>query len=124
MRKAFCQMIPSKRPGIARAFIQPVKLKDQVEVGAPTTPLKFKKVGKTLVGTTQWAFRIPRPGLAKALIVPKKEMQAMKQLQKGLEMEKAVKEKIKAEAAGTPTPIAKVVAPPAAAGMSGWYRYY
>jgi hypothetical protein len=49
----------------------PTKLRLQTTHGAKKVPLDFVPIGKTLVGGTQWAFQVRRPGIAKATIQPK-----------------------------------------------------
>lgn len=107
--------IRQARPGIIQPFMQPAKLRNQVKTGSPETKLKFRPVGKTLVGGTQWAIKIARPGLAAPLIVAKKEQQAMAKIAIAAKKVKAkgavaaAKAKAKAKAKGK------------AKALNGWF---
>lgn len=94
-----------KCPGIARPFILPVRLKNQVGTAA-FSDLKFVPEGKTLVGGVQWAIR---PGMIKPTIVSKTEQAVRKQVAR----QTAVL--TKADAAVGPPPVAKAVAKAVAA---------
>ena len=86
------------RPGILSPFMQPMKMKNQVRVGGRKANLRFVPDGKTLVGGTQWIIEAQRPGLARPLIVAKKEEA---DLAKGLAIEARLatpKQKAKAAA--------------------------
>lgn len=141
-KHATCTMKPS-RPGIIQSFLQPVKLKDQVDVNAPETELKFKPLGKNLVGGTQWTIKVMRPGIAQPLIISKKETKALTAManaqNNGLPKAKALakakaKAKAKAMAAeglvSKPAPEEKILAKTLAAeakakakakALNGWF---
>jgi len=117
--------IRQDRPGIIKPFLMPAKLKNQVKTGSPLTDLKFKPTGKTLVGGTQWAIKISRPGLAAPLIVAKKEQAAIK---KGMAVAKAkvaahASAKAKAKAVAVDIEAAKGAAQASAKAkpLSGWF---
>ena len=78
-------LVDIERPGILQAFMQPVKLKDQVRAGAPRADLRFSPEGKTLVGGVQWGISMQRPGLAQPLIVAKEEARAAAQVARMLD---------------------------------------
>lgn len=79
-----CNVV-ADRPGIIKPFMMPTVLKNQVRSGAKRTDIEFKPTGKTLVGGTQWSFvDMQRPGIAKPLLIAKKEQEA---LAKGLAVE-------------------------------------
>lgn len=66
------KLIDMDRPGLAKPFMVPAKLKDQVRA-TPMTDLYYEPRGKTLVGQTQWVISMKRPGLAQPLITAKSE---------------------------------------------------
>lgn len=60
------------RPGLAKSFMIPTKLQNQNDPKQAATEVGVEPTGKTSQGTTQWAFRMKRPGLAQPLIAPSK----------------------------------------------------
>ena len=122
--------IVQDRPGIIHPFMQPTKLKNQVRIGQKRTNLKFLPQGKNLVGGTQWVIEPQRPGLARPLIIAKREQKA---LAKGLALEARiagprVAAKAKAMAIKATAQAAKVEAASAeiekSAGVDGYGNYY
>jgi hypothetical protein len=114
---AKCRLVqPKSRPGIIKAFMLPTKLRNQVVTGAKTTDINFVPIGKTLVGGTQWAFQVKRPGIAKAQIKPK-VAKAIVSEQKGLTAKGAIKQAQKTEKK-LAKELAKGVAAAAAGGVA------
>jgi len=107
----------AERPGIIKSFMMPTKLRNQIKTGSPETKLKFTPAGKTLVGGVQWAIKIQRPGLARPLIVAKKEQQAMAKLARAAKKVGAVD--IDREAAKGAVDAA-AIAKAKAIALSGW----
>ena len=58
------------RPGLAKPFMVPAKLKDQVRA-TPLTDLQFDP--RTVGNDVQWRISVKRPGLAQPLITAKDE---------------------------------------------------
>lgn len=104
--------VRAERPGIIKSFMVPAKLRNQVKTGSPETRLKFHPTGKTLVGGVQWAIKIQRPGLARPLIIAKKEQQAMAKLARAAKKVGAVP--------NAKTVTAADVAKAKALALSGW----
>lgn len=104
------------RPGIIKPFMVPTKMKNQVRISQPFVDLEYFPDGKTLVGGTQWAITVQRPGLAQPLIIAKDEQKAAAEMVKVAEAQKNGAAPV---AAPAPAPAANGAAP---AQLSGWGR--
>lgn len=115
------KLIDMDRPGLAKPFMVPAKLKNQVR-GTPMTDLQFSSRGRG--DGTQWRISVQRPGLAQPLITAKQEQKAAEAVVKAMENKAAAPAADKAmvsvaNAANHPAPAATGVAG-FFAGLAGW----
>lgn len=80
------KLIDMDRPGLAKPFMVPTKLKNQVRA-TPMTDLQFSSRGTG--AATQWRISVQRPGLAQPLITAKQEQRAATAVVKAMETKAA-----------------------------------
>lgn len=80
------KLIDMDRPGLAKPFMVPAKLKNQVRA-TPMTDLQFSSRGTG--SEAQWRISVARPGLAQPLITAKQEQRAATAVVKAMENNKS-----------------------------------
>lgn len=112
--------IVTLRPGLAKAVIMPVMLRNQNDRSGDSkaSRVAFNQGGKTLTGGVQWSFKKLRPGLARPLLVATQAT------------DKAEKEAARAEGHSEAAPVMTPKASPKALAkaaakakpLSGWWQ--
>lgn len=95
-----------ERPGLAEPLIQPLRMKNQLNLKERPDMVSWAPQGKTLVGGVQWGARVSRPGIAEPTMIAKGD---------------AAGNAAKAATEANVGPVKAKVAAPKAAALAGWF---